>query len=258
VAATRLERLAWDEAEVALRSLPVLLPLGARLKEHGLHLPLNNDWLLANALAERVAEQIDLVLLPTLEHGYYPAFVDYPGSVHLSPQTALALLQDLGRSVLRWGARKLYVLNTGISTLWTLEPARLALAADGLQLEYSRPHALGRAAREAVREQPHGTHADEIETSMMLYLAPEVVRMERASTCTGPAGPGPLRRTPGPGGLYSPSGVYGDATLARRDKGERLVEAVVADLVEEVRTFFREDHVPRPPDSAYLQARSGP
>lgn len=254
MAATWIERLSWDEAEIAVQRAPgVLLPLGARLKEHGLHLPLHNDWLLANHLAERVADHLDLVVLPTLEHGYYPAFVDYPGTVHLSKETAIAVLTDLGLSVQRWGARKLYILNTGISTLWTLEPARLSLARRGLLVEYSHPHRLGRAAREAVRRQPEGSHADEIETSMMLYLAPEVVRMERARCCTGPAGPGPLRRSPeAGGGLYSPSGVYGDATLATRDKGQIVVEAMVADLVADVQRFFSEDYAPRPPDSAYL------
>ena len=59
MAAVRIEEMPWDEAERAIGAAKgVLLPLGARLKEHGLHLPLNNDWLLANYLAERASEQI--------------------------------------------------------------------------------------------------------------------------------------------------------------------------------------------------------
>jgi creatinine amidohydrolase len=84
---------------------------------------------------------------------------------------------------------------------------------------------LTREAAAGVAPQPGGTHADEIETSMMLYIAPDTVDMSRAARDFHP-GEGRFTRQPGAPGIYSPTGVYGDATLATREKGERVVEAM--------------------------------
>jgi len=76
-----IDALTWPEAERALREYPVVvLPIGARTKEHGLHLQLNNDWLMAEYLTRRVAERSRVLILPTLQYGFYPAFLEYPGS----------------------------------------------------------------------------------------------------------------------------------------------------------------------------------
>jgi creatinine amidohydrolase len=235
-----LDELTWPEAERALREHPVvMLPIGARTKEHGLHLPLNNDWRMAEYLARRVAERSPVLVLPTLQYGYYPAFLEYPGSVSLSLETMRDTVVQICQSHARHGARRFYALNTGISTLRALAPARERLAQDGLAFTYTDIEA---AADEVVSElvsQSEGTHADEVETSMMLYIAPETVRMELAEADVHPArAPGPLTRSPGPErGHYSPTGAYGDPTAATREKGERIVEAVVDHIVSSVDVF---------------------
>ncbi|HEY6178931.1 MAG TPA: creatininase family protein, partial [Kofleriaceae bacterium] len=84
-----------------------------------------------------------------------------------------------------------------------------------------------------VAQQEGGTHADELETSMMLYIAPDTVDMSRAVKDYH-AGSGPLTRNPDGPGVYSPTGCWGDPTLATRAKGERLVDALVDALVADV------------------------
>lgn len=225
-----LSSMPWDEAEAALRRCKVaMLPLGAAAKEHGLHLPLNNDALLADYLAARVAERVDVIVLPTLTYGYYPAFVEYPGSIHLELSTQQAVLMDIARSMARHGCRRLYVLNTGISTCRPLEAACVTLADEGIRLEYTRLEAIADVERQ-VQEQEGGTHADELETSMMLACAPHVVRMERARKDYSP-GQGPLTRTAGGAGVYSPTGAWGDPTLATAEKGRVLLDALIAHVV---------------------------
>ncbi len=229
-----LETLSWPEAEHALRDYPtVVLPIGARTKEHGLHLQLNNDWLMAEYLARRVAERCRVVVLPTLQYGYYPAFLEYPGSVSLSLETMRDTVVEICRSHARHGARRFYALNTGISTLRALAPAAERLAAEGIALAYTDIEAAAASVVEELVTQSEGTHADEIETSMMLYIAPETVRMERAQPDVHPArAPGPLTRTPGAErGHYSPTGAYGDPTAATPEKGQRIVEAAVDHIV---------------------------
>jgi creatinine amidohydrolase/Fe(II)-dependent formamide hydrolase-like protein len=70
-----LESLTWPEAEALFRRAPapvVVRPVGARTKEHGLHLPLNNDWILAEYFLARVLDALPVVALPGIPYGYYP------------------------------------------------------------------------------------------------------------------------------------------------------------------------------------------
>jgi creatinine amidohydrolase len=84
-----------------------------------------------------------------------------------------------------------------------------------------------------IAKQPEGTHADEIETSMMLYIAPQSVNMDKAAK-DFPHGPGPFQRRNPDAPRYSPSGVFGDATLATRDKGEKTVRAQIEFILREI------------------------
>jgi len=244
-----IEGLSWDEVEQALPGRPVaLLPHGARCKEHGRHLPLNNDYLMAEHLAAKVVPQCPVLGLPTLGYGFYPAFLEYPGSASIRAATSCESFVDIARSFAGYGLRKLYVLNTGISTERPLRAARRILAEEGLCLEYTR---LGEAldpTAEGLEEQRLGSHADEIETSMMLLIAPNQVRMERAVPELPERNrPGPFTRDPlAERGLYSASGAFGDPTLASLEKGRVLVAGLVAHIVAEVRAFAAEDFVPRP------------
>ena len=88
-------------------------------------------------------------------------------------------------------------------------------------------------AEKSVKQEAGGTHADEIETSMMLYIAPETVDMRKAADDYHP-GTGRLTRTPGGTGTYSVTGIYGNATLATREKGRVVVEAMVKGIVAEI------------------------
>ena len=155
---------------------------------------------------------------------------------------------DICESLARQGAKRFYVLNTGISTIKPLEAARSAVVAQGSRLEFTDIRTAYAALRHAVETQPAGTHADEIETSMMLYLAPEVVRMDKAARDIHPdRGPGGLTKDEkAEQGVYSPTGAYGDPTLATVEKGQILVEGMVQYLVEQIRTLSSE-HVRRAP-----------
>src|SRR5215470_9296505 len=76
-----LEDLTWVEAEKILTDKAVVvIPLGAAAKEHGPHLKLKNDFIIAEYLKKRVLERADVIVAPTLNYNFYPAFVEYPGS----------------------------------------------------------------------------------------------------------------------------------------------------------------------------------
>jgi creatinine amidohydrolase len=229
-----LQDLTWIEAQAALSPRTVVvIPLGASAKEHGPHLKLNNDWTLAQYLATRVLTASDVVVAPTVGYHYYPAFVEYPGSVTLRLETARDLVVDICTSLSAFGPRRFYVLNTGVSTVRPLAAAADALAEQGLLLRYTDLRSLAVEAVRRCSEQQGGTHADEIETSIMLYIAPERVEMNKA-VCDFYPGTGPLTRDPRGPGTYSASGVFGNATLARWDKGRDVTEAMVAAILADI------------------------
>jgi creatinine amidohydrolase len=79
-----LEDLTWQEAERVLTpDAVVVIPIGAQAKEHGPHLKLRNDWTIAEYLKGRIVERSKVVVAPTVNYHFYPAFVEYPGSTSL-------------------------------------------------------------------------------------------------------------------------------------------------------------------------------
>jgi creatinine amidohydrolase len=227
--------LTWVEAEAVLTpDAVVVLPLGAASKEHGPHLLLKNDWLLAEYYKERVLAAADVVIAPTLGYHHYPAFVEYPGSTSLSAETSRDVVVEICRGLARFGPRRFYVLNTGVSTVKPLRAAAEVLAAEGILMRFTDIIAMAEPIEKQVSEQPGGTHADEIETSMMLYMKPETVDMSKAVRDWAPKTKPGFSRTPDGPGHYSETGIWGDPTLATREKGEKVVEHMVAGILAEI------------------------
>jgi creatinine amidohydrolase len=234
-AAVLLETLSWDEAEHILTpDTVVVIGLGAECKEHGRHLQLNNDFLMAEYLKKRVLDAApqNVVVAPTINYSFYPAFLEYPGSTSLSMDTARAMFTDIIHSLAHYGPHRLYILNTGISTLRPLAQAAADLSKDGIVLRYT-DLTKDDPAEKKVR-QSGGTHADEIETSMMLYIAPETVRMKKAVRDLNPNRGRGLTRDPQGQGTYSPTGAWGDPTLATREKGQAVVESLVSTILKDI------------------------
>lgn len=230
-----LEDLTWIEAEKVLTEKTiVVIPLGAAAKEHGPHLKLKNDWLIAEYLKKRVLEQSNVVIAPTINYHFYPAFLEYPGSTSLRLETARDVIIDICKSFARYGPRRFYILNTGVSTLRALQPAAESLANDGLILRYTDLLKITGPVEKAIGKQEGGTHADEIETSMMLYMAPSTVNMKQAAKDYHPSNERGLTRNPQGKGVYSATGIYGDATLATRAKGEQVTKALVTGILKEI------------------------
>src|SRR3954454_16220109 len=229
-----LENLTWLEAEKVLTpESVVVIPLGAESKEHGPHLKLKNDFLIAEYLKKRVFESSNVVVAPTINYSFYPAFLEYPGSTSLRLETARDMVVDICRSLSKFGPKRFYILNTGISTLRPLVAAQETLAADGIVMRYLDLH-VTEPVEKQIRKEEGGTHADEIETSMMLYMAPESVDMKKAVKDYNGSKPGGLTRDPNGKGTYFPRGVWGDATLATREKGRIVTEALVNSIVSEI------------------------
>ncbi|NOJ47485.1 creatininase family protein [Bradyrhizobium archetypum] len=239
-----IERMHWDQVARRIGDGAVaILPIGAASKQHGFHLPLNTDRIQAEWLAGRMAERIDALIWPTLTYGHYPAFVEYAGSNSLSISTFEALVREIAGQILGGGCRKLLVLNTGISTLAPVDRALARL--DSTRIRHLWIHEGPRYPRIArqLAEQSHGSHADELETSLMLALAPHLVDMTRAeaSPTLEQETPGALTPSDPHSPNYSRSGSYGDPMRATAAKGEALLAAMLEDLQEQAAAFIAQD-----------------
>ena len=240
-AGVRLEDLSWPAAEQRLRpESVVVLPLGGAAVEHGPHLELRSDLTIAEYLTRRVMDASDVVVAPSIPYHYFPAFTEYPGSTSLALNTARDTAVDIARTLSRSGPRRFYVLNTGVSTTQALAESAKILSAEGILLRYTDMQARLQPAR-ALQRQPGGNHADELETSMMLYIDSTAVDMRYAVRDYTSASTTPFRltRRQGAAGTYSATGIWGDPTLATREKGQAIVEGLVTAIRSEVEDLRR-------------------
>lgn len=232
--------LTWDRVSARLEAgAAALLPIGAGAKSHGFHLPLNTDQIQAEWLARQIAAELDVLVWPTLTYGHYPVFVRYAGSCSLQAATFRAVVTEIIQGIVRFGPSAVLILDTGISTLKPVVEAIAELSDP--RVRHLRIHEGPRYSRtaDALREQCHGSHADELETSRMLAIAPDRVDMARAVASppddTFDAYLGPLTPDDPSSPNYSKSGSFGDPTLATAEKGAKLIDAMVLDVVEMAR-----------------------
>lgn len=229
--------LTWDQVKERLAAgAAAILPIGAGAKQHGLHMAMATDQVFAEYFSRALAERIDALIWPTLTYGFYPAFVAYAGSVSLSNRSFQAVVTEIANSLSGFGARRVLILDTGLSTIAPVDAAIRASREPAL-IRHLKVFAGQRfeATVRTLKQQSYGSHADEIETSLMLAIAPELVDMARAKASpVSPEGPSPGPLSPDDPSLpnYSPSGSFGDPTLASAEKGSRLLAAILQDLVE--------------------------
>jgi creatinine amidohydrolase len=245
-----IEDLAWPEVGRRLAARwPVVVPVGARAKEHGHHLPLCTDYLVARALADGIAAALPVLIAPVIDLGYYPAFLRYPGSQHLGAATFIAVLTDVLERLLDQGAAHIAIVNTGVSTEAPIQIAvRDLLVRSGVAVPVADIRRLGRASA-ALMAQKLGGHGDEHETSLLLAIAPERVDMAKAVPDYGnmlsqPASvftaPAVFAGDPNSGANYSATGVRGDPSLASAEKGRAILADMVGELVAGLRPFCPE------------------
>lgn len=232
----RLTEKSWLEAEEFIKDYNiVIMAVGSACKEHGPHLPLGNDFVLAERLIDLVAPRVKSLILPTLNYGYYPAFTEYPISINISYNTFRDMIVDIANSLAGFGIKKFYILNTGVSTTPPIKDA-VKIVKDKIEVGYLDLIAFDKTLPEGLEEQEGGTHADELETSMMMFLAPEIVKIQKAVKEFDPRpNRRGLTRDPEGSGNYSASGVYGNPTLATTDKGEIIVNKLVDHIVGQIK-----------------------
>jgi creatinine amidohydrolase len=232
-----MDRMSWVEYQGRVREerAPVFLPVGAT-EQHGPHLPLGTDALLAAAVARGVAQRVHGIVAPPLAYGFKSqpkcgGGQHFVGTTSLDAQTLIGAVRDTVREFARHGARRLVVVNGHYENQWFLiEGIDLAMReVQGSGISIMRMEYWDfLTAPTLAKVFPDGfpgyalEHAAVIETSIMLHYHPDLVRLDRIPDYPPAAFP-PYDMYPARTEWVPPSGVLSSAKGASHEKGEIMV-----------------------------------
>lgn len=224
--AGHLSTMTWDTVPA---DALVLVPVGST-EQHGPHLPLATDAIIAERIAREAAPLIAertgarVVVAPTLPYGASGEHQDFPGTVSIGHDALRQVLVELVRSISNWAGRVVLVNGHGGNSRTVVEVVR-QLAGEQHRVSYVN----------CSIESAIDAHAGHYETSLLLHLRPDIVSTGRAEV----GAVEPLERllpTLVAVGVrpVSPNGVLGDPTRASADDGRAAFSAMVRQLVREV------------------------
>jgi creatinine amidohydrolase len=216
-----------------------ILPWGAT-EAHNLHLPYGTDVIEATRLAERAAELAyerggAVIVLPTIPFGNDEQQLDQACTISFTTATALAVLGDIARSLVRQHIDRLVILNAhGGNQFQPL--VRDMQSQHGLLIIVVNFYQMCPDVKKKTFDEP-GDHADELETSLLLHLCPELVELAHAGRgkrvpfeIDGLMQPGVW--TPRPWSKSHPDTGSGDPSRASAEKGKQYFDAVASALAE--------------------------
>ena len=219
-----------------MKTFPVaIVPIGST-EQHGPHLPLGTDTLLAEKLAGMVSALTGAMVFPSLNFGYSWGWRDIPGTISMPQEHLQTLLIDIAKSVERYGIRLLVFLNGHEANCSAMKYAvRTAQDETNVKLLGMFYPGMAKLYKKYIESPTWGGmfHACEFETSLMLAVDKDLVDMSLACE-EYPERPALYGMDNSSIGDISQSGVYGNATLATREKGEKLFAGFaenIADLI---------------------------
>lgn len=263
----RYAEMTWPECKAAADAGRVAVVPVATYEDHGYHLPIDVDVVLATEICERGVATIpaEAVLIPAVTHGYSPHHMDFPGTLTIRWDTFVNYVKDVCLSLAHHGFVRILLVNGHGSNTPLVEMAsRLTVVeTEGRVLCAAVNHwglHQARTAGKQIRESDFGgtSHACEFETSLYLALKPELVQMDKAvdersplpksfqtDLLAGKRADGAVASLMPFWSTMSVSGTRGDATKATREKGEKFLAAAIEGLVELVRELKATEIRPR-------------
>jgi creatinine amidohydrolase/Fe(II)-dependent formamide hydrolase-like protein len=245
----KLGELTWQEAQVRFKEVDVaLLPVGS-IEQHGPHLPLDTDAFDAEYLALQVAEACSdpkPLVLPLIPYGVSYHHEDFSGTISITNETLARIVYEVGMSAARHGISKLVVVNGHGGNTPALQFAAQMINRDSHIFTCVDSGETSDSDIANFSETPNDVHAGEIETSTTFAIRPELVRLDKAKKFVPHFSSHYLNfsskksvewyaRT----AKISSLGVLGDPTKASKEKGEKIWEVMIKNLVEFVEDLKR-------------------
>lgn len=231
------------EVKAFVQRVPyAILPVGST-EQHGPHLPISTDTLIAEAMALATARRSLGLVLPAVPLGYAWVWRGVPASLTLGFDTYVNVIRDTVESLAWWGVKAVYIMSGHGANPQVIKHALREKIHGRIDVKvlYGMYGGLKEMMAEAESRSWHGDlHADEIETSLMLAIAPQLVRMELAAADYPPA-PADYGQSELSMGQLMRSGVFGDPTRATAEKGRRWID-LAADRSAALWTEFLKRH----------------
>ncbi|MDP6111630.1 MAG: creatininase family protein [Planctomycetota bacterium] len=229
----------WKEIEDSGVDVAVV-PVGST-EQHGTHMPLSTDTVVAEEIAKVIAQELDAYLTPFIPIGQSEMWLEYPGSLSVSEDTMKAIIADVVDSLVKTGFKTIMFISFHGANVVVYRgfPESLQDKYDGIKVftagyPFWVRENWARIWAESLEESglPEMNHADEAETSLLLALRPELVG-PNPTDCPLPDNRYPpdktMRQT-------YPSGSMGHGSKASKEKGEKLWAAVKKRVLEDVKT----------------------
>lgn len=260
-------KLTWEEVRDADKDRVVILIVGAT-EDHGPHMPLDTDTVLGTCVAKGVSRKIpeEVLIMPAIPYGFNEHHKDFPGVIWIQPETLIAFITDITKSLAHHGFRRILLLNSHGSNHPVVDIAarKTVIENEIICVSASYWNLMADRIKDLRRSRTGGiAHAGEFEASMYMDIDPGSVHLEKAST----------QIFHDPDSRYfsldlaagnnramlmrwwsesTPDGTMGDPTLADAATGKKFIEAAVEEtvgLVREIRNLpilKRKDHHRKP------------
>ena len=249
-------RLRRGQLDAFDRNTPVILPV-ASTEQHSDHLPLCTDYLIAEAVLDRVDAALDhkLLILPTQRVGCSEHHMKIPGSLTLKHETFRRVVIDVAESVIRHGFKRIAIVNChggnqAINGVIGEQIGQQHPDVECMVVNWSGP---AHEKLKALQDGPLGSvgHACEFETSLIQVIAPELVDLESAANNDGGIQPrvksmwfdmlqSPVAHCYRPFDQLSETGAWGKPSLASKEKGKKILDLCVEGLKELIVEFWPE------------------
>ncbi len=226
-----LEKLTMSDFKRYLKKTnTIVFPFGT-IEEHGSHLPLNTDSMIIQESLYRAAEKRKFFLAPIIHYGVCTSTKDHPGTISITPETLRRLSSDLVLESYKKGLRNFLLISGhgGSLHMSALKEASEALVEqlNDIKIAVFSPYDLLYRELMTIAETPNDAHAGELETSMVLYLHPELVKGKAKGEYPNIPKPFIIRDKV----KYWPGGIWGDPEKATSEKGEIAIRLIVDRIV---------------------------
>ena len=252
----------WEEFrdEIKEKNSLILIPIGC-LEEHGPHLPINTDGIIAEKMCEIVAKKNNVILGPPVIYGVCRTTQGVPGTIEIRIETLRALIFDIVYSFSSQGIKNIVLFSWhGGTTHATILREACIDVLEKIREEYNLPKSMNIEQFESLPHiyllsgirlldgkledeifaildtEPH--HAAELETSLMLHLVPEIVKKEKIKNLK--EFPNfPENRIFVRGNPWLEKGLMGDASTSSAEKGQKIFDIFENALSKRVKEYLR-------------------
>ena len=243
-----MNEMTWTEFDERIKTSPLIIPIGST-EQHGPHLPLSVDNIIAEGFAIRLAKEVNGIIAPTVNYGYKSQPLSgggplFPGTIDLNGKTLIDLMMDLLEEFIRDGATKIVVLNAHFENeAFLVEAINLISNKYGdkvtiIETNWWDPmpsSIIDKIFDEVPFPGWAFEHAAITETSLMLLFAEHLVKMDKIIDIKG-ASPVPYQKYPINKNIIPSSGVLATAKTSSKEKGQIIVDSVVPILTNIIKS----------------------